>query len=158
MKKGVFENFVKIKGKHLCQSLFFHKVAGPGLLLYYGTIIKIFVFEVVQIRVNIQLMQRLTWKNLGKFNKSEFFFLCCIFWWRDAAHNWIMPNQLFAGALKKASLIKYRMKSQWQSSLKNRFQCRHLIENYLQFILHLLFRKFLIGYYCLCFFKSLLFF
>ena len=112
MKKGVFENFVKIKGKHLCQSLFFNKIAGLGpatllkkrpwhrcfplnfvnllrtpflqntsgrLLLYYGTVIKIFVYEAVQIRVNLQLMQRLRWKNLGKCNKSEFFFLCCIF-------------------------------------------------------------------------------
>ena len=29
-KKGVLENFTKFTGKHLCQSLFFNKVAGPG--------------------------------------------------------------------------------------------------------------------------------
>ena len=29
MKKGVFENFAKFTGKHLCQSLFFNKVAVP---------------------------------------------------------------------------------------------------------------------------------
>ena len=28
MKKGVLRNFAKCKGKHLCQSLFFDKVAG----------------------------------------------------------------------------------------------------------------------------------
>ena len=28
-KKGVLKNFAKFKGKHLCQSLFFNKVAGP---------------------------------------------------------------------------------------------------------------------------------
>ena len=28
VKKGVLKNFVKIKGKHLCRSLFFNKVAG----------------------------------------------------------------------------------------------------------------------------------
>ena len=28
MKKGVLRNFVKFTGKHLCQSLFFNKVAG----------------------------------------------------------------------------------------------------------------------------------
>ena len=28
-KKGVFKNFSKFPGKHLCQGLFFNKVAGP---------------------------------------------------------------------------------------------------------------------------------
>ena len=28
MKKSVFHNFAKITGKHLCQGLFFNKVAG----------------------------------------------------------------------------------------------------------------------------------
>ena len=28
MKKGVLRNFTKFAGKHLCQSLFFNKVAG----------------------------------------------------------------------------------------------------------------------------------
>ena len=28
IKKGVFRNFTKVTGKHLCQSLFFNKVAG----------------------------------------------------------------------------------------------------------------------------------
>ena len=34
-KKGVHENFTKLTGKHLCQSLFFSKVAGlrPAILL-----------------------------------------------------------------------------------------------------------------------------
>ena len=34
-KKGVLENFAKLTGKHLCQSLFFNKVAGlrPATLL-----------------------------------------------------------------------------------------------------------------------------
>ena len=27
-KKGVFRNFIKFTGKHLCQSLFFNKIAG----------------------------------------------------------------------------------------------------------------------------------
>ena len=31
MKKGVIRNFAKFTGKHLCQSLFFNKVAGPFL-------------------------------------------------------------------------------------------------------------------------------
>ena len=32
MKKGVFENFPKFTGKHLCQSLFFNKLAGSLFL------------------------------------------------------------------------------------------------------------------------------
>ena len=30
-KKGVLKNFVKFTGKHLCQSLFFNKIAGLKL-------------------------------------------------------------------------------------------------------------------------------
>ena len=35
--KAILRNFAKSTGKHLCQSLFFNKVAGPGLglQLYY---------------------------------------------------------------------------------------------------------------------------
>ena len=33
MKKGVFRNFSKFAGKHLCKSLFLNKVAGPVTLL-----------------------------------------------------------------------------------------------------------------------------
>ena len=29
VRKGVLRNFAKFKGKHLCQVLFFNKVAGP---------------------------------------------------------------------------------------------------------------------------------
>ena len=34
-KKGVLRNFTKFKGKHMCQSLYFNKVAGlsPATLL-----------------------------------------------------------------------------------------------------------------------------
>ena len=32
-KKNVLKNFPKFTGKHLCQSLFFDKVAGPATLL-----------------------------------------------------------------------------------------------------------------------------
>ena len=34
-KKGVLENFVKFTGQHLCQSLFFNKVAGLKPLCSY---------------------------------------------------------------------------------------------------------------------------
>ena len=29
VRKGILRNFAKFTGKHLCQSLFFNKVAGP---------------------------------------------------------------------------------------------------------------------------------
>ena len=31
-KKGIFENFTKFTGKHLCQSLFFNEVAGLNFI------------------------------------------------------------------------------------------------------------------------------
>ena len=33
-EKGVLRNFAKFTGKHLCQSLFFNKVAGGRLQIY----------------------------------------------------------------------------------------------------------------------------
>ena len=33
-KKGVLKNFAKFTRKHMCQSLFFNKVAGPGSLFF----------------------------------------------------------------------------------------------------------------------------
>ena len=33
MIKGILRNFEKFTGKHLCQRLFFNKVAGPATLL-----------------------------------------------------------------------------------------------------------------------------
>ena len=34
VRKGVLRNFGKFRGKHLCHSLFFNKVAGLSLQLY----------------------------------------------------------------------------------------------------------------------------
>ena len=47
LKINILKNFAKFKGKHLCQSLFFHKVAGISMLLYLkrgsgtGTLLRI---------------------------------------------------------------------------------------------------------------------
>ena len=40
IKKGAFKNSAKFTGKHLCQSLFFNKVAGLRLILYPKLTIK----------------------------------------------------------------------------------------------------------------------
>ena len=44
-KKGVLRNFANFTGKHLCQSLFFNKVAGlrPATLLKRGCDIGVFL-------------------------------------------------------------------------------------------------------------------
>ena len=34
VRKGVLRNFTKLTGKHLCQSLFFNKVAGMQVFLF----------------------------------------------------------------------------------------------------------------------------
>ena len=48
-KKGVLKNFSKFTGKHLCQSLFFNKVAG---LIKKGTLAQLFSCEFCEISKN----------------------------------------------------------------------------------------------------------
>ena len=47
MKKDVLKNFAKFAGKHLCQSLFFHKVAvlKPATLFKKETLAQVFSGE-----------------------------------------------------------------------------------------------------------------
>ena len=54
-KKGVVKNFAKFTGKHLCQSLFFNKVAGlnPATLLKKETLEQVFSCEFCEISQNI---------------------------------------------------------------------------------------------------------
>ena len=53
VRKGVFftKNFTKFTGKHLCQSLFFNKVAGlrPATLLKKETLAQVFSCEFCEI-------------------------------------------------------------------------------------------------------------
>ena len=59
MKKGVLKNFAKIVGKHLCQSLFFKKVAGlrPATLLKNETVAQVFSCEFCEISKNTSFLQ-----------------------------------------------------------------------------------------------------
>ena len=50
MKKGVLRNFTKFTGKHVCQSLFFNKVAGLGLKK--ETLAQVFSCEFCEISKN----------------------------------------------------------------------------------------------------------
>ena len=54
MKKGVLRNFRKFTGKHLCQSLFFNKVAGLRLatLLKKETLAQVFSCDFCEIYKN----------------------------------------------------------------------------------------------------------
>ena len=60
MKKGVLENFAKFLGKHLCQSLFFNKVAGlrPATLLK-KRLAQVFSYEFCEISKNILFTEHL---------------------------------------------------------------------------------------------------
>ena len=42
-KKGVLRNFVKFTGKHMCQSLFFNKVAGARNFIKKETLVQMFL-------------------------------------------------------------------------------------------------------------------
>ena len=54
IKKCVLRNFAKFTGKHLCQSLFFNKVAGlrPATLLKKETLALVFSCEFYEISKN----------------------------------------------------------------------------------------------------------
>ena len=53
MKKGVLRNFVKLAGKHLCQSLFFNKVAnGTCNIIKKETLAQEFSCEFCEISKN----------------------------------------------------------------------------------------------------------
>ena len=52
-RKGVLRNFVKFTGKHLCQSLFFNKVAGEGCnFIKKETLAQVFSCEFYEISKN----------------------------------------------------------------------------------------------------------
>ena len=54
MEKGVLINFTKFTGKHLCQSLFFNKVAGlrPAFLFKKETLEQVFSCQFCEISKN----------------------------------------------------------------------------------------------------------
>ena len=53
LKKGVLRNFGKFTGKHLCECLFFNKVAGqPAILFKKKTLAQAFSCEFCKISMN----------------------------------------------------------------------------------------------------------
>ena len=59
-KKGVLKSFVKFTGKHLCQSLFFHKVAGHNFIKK-ETLAQVFSCEFYEISKNSFFIEHLWW-------------------------------------------------------------------------------------------------
>ena len=61
IEKGVFRNFAKFTGKHLCQSLFFNKKAGlrPATLLKEETLAHVLSCEFCEISKNTFLTEHL---------------------------------------------------------------------------------------------------
>ena len=64
-KKGVFKNFSKFSRKHLCQSLFFNKVAGlkPATLLKRD-MAQVFLYEFYKIFKSSFFIKHLRWLRL----------------------------------------------------------------------------------------------
>ena len=72
-KKGVLRNFDKFTGKHLCQSLFFNKVAGyrPATLLKKRLLYRCFPLNFCKISKNNFFIEHLWWLLLTTFNISD---------------------------------------------------------------------------------------
>ena len=63
-EKGVLRNFAKFPGKHLCQSVFFNKVAGSACnFIKEETLAQAFTFEFCEIYKNTFFTDQLWWLN-----------------------------------------------------------------------------------------------
>ena len=60
VEKGVLRNFTKFTGKHLCQSLFFNKVAGLACnFIKKETLAQVFSYEFCEISKNTLFTEHL---------------------------------------------------------------------------------------------------
>ena len=66
VRKGVPRNFAKFAGKHLCQSLFFNKVALIKLFIKKETRAQVFSFEFCKISKNLFFTEHL-WATASKY-------------------------------------------------------------------------------------------
>ena len=74
-KKGVLKSFAKFPGKHLCQSLFFNKVAGlrPGTLLKKRLWHRCFPVNFAKFLRTSFFIEHLRWLLLNKQNAESSF-------------------------------------------------------------------------------------
>ena len=68
-KKGVLRNFAKFTGKHLCQSLFFNKVAGACNFIKKETPAQVFSCAFCEISKNTFSTEHLLWMLLSFLRK-----------------------------------------------------------------------------------------
>ena len=73
IKKGVLKRFAKSTGKHLCQSLFFNKVAGlrPSTLLKKEALAQVFSCEFCQIFKNTFFTEKNSERQLLNYKRSS---------------------------------------------------------------------------------------
>ena len=69
-KKGVLRNFAEFTGKHLCQRLFFNKVAGVGLQLYFWH--RCFPVNFAKFQTT-SFLQNTSWRLLLSYRMLNFF-------------------------------------------------------------------------------------
>ena len=70
-KKGVLRNSAKSTGKHLCQSLFFNKVAGACNFIKKETLAQVFSCEFCKISKNTFYTEHL-WVTASRITSSGF--------------------------------------------------------------------------------------
>ena len=75
LRKGVLRNFAKFTGKHLCQSLFFHKVAG----LSPATLLNMWLWHrclpvIFPKFLRTPFLQNTSWRLLLNLHYGRFFF------------------------------------------------------------------------------------
>ena len=110
-KKGVLIDFAKFRGKHLCQSFFFNKVAGrsPTLLkkrLWH----RCFPVNFQKFLRTHFLTEHLRWLLLNKFSHSHNFHFTCIKGWKS--HPDYLALDFFNITNMFYKLHKYRSSSQ----------------------------------------------
>ena len=99
--KGVPKNFTKFKGKHLCWSLFFHKVAGlrPVTLLKYRLQTQVFLWILWNFKKTF-LKEYLRWLLLNRFKVVSILWLSThsanfnLFFGSSRSRKWLFEKML----------------------------------------------------------------
>ena len=104
-KKGVLGNSTKFTGKHLCQSLFFNKVAGlrPATLLKKRLWQRCFPVNFLKFLRTLFFIEHLWWLLLEKSNKCS---KCIMFNKKCVLENFYLQNSKESSYIRFSFLIK----------------------------------------------------
>ena len=99
VKKGVRRNFTKFTGKHLCQRLFFNKVAGLCNFIKKESLTKVLSCESCEISKNTFFTEHLWWlllwfegyTTITWSNNSDITLTC----WRTTNCNFLLQRSIF---------------------------------------------------------------